>query len=263
LQLDIAIKLAECIKDLHSCGIIHCDISPASVARSAAGDLKIADFHSAHLCPPPPPDAAGPSSSALISAPVATFPTRRVSYLAPEQLIQAAYKVLGTGASGDLLPGRVTDRTDIWAFGVTMLHLWTGLPPKRGETPDFWGTDLPEILKDLFLGCLQGDFSRRPSAANVLEQLQLVQAVQGDIPEFGGGEGDEKVVGVPRGLSLRRSLPDPPPAPPQEGPAAAVAVHVAAGGAKAVQEDVDDPPVRRQRGATLLICETLLECRHL
>lgn len=96
LQLELMLQLVDCLRQLHGCGIIHCDISPASVVRSATGILKLTDFSSARLCAPPD------DGSSLLAARVATFPSRRVAYLAPEQLIQVAartkHQILQRGA---------------------------------------------------------------------------------------------------------------------------------------------------------------------
>eukprot|EP00892_Ulva_mutabilis_P009864 jgi/Ulvmu1/724/UM010_0096.1 len=269
--LELMLQLIDCLRQLHGCGVIHCDISPASVVRSATGTLKLTDFSSARVCGPP--DGGG----TLLAAPVATFPSRRVAYLAPEQLIQVAANTrhqIQLQKGGPMEPqrrvmcGTVTDRTDIWSFAVFALHLWTGEPPTRGVTPDYDAANLPDLLRDLFMGCLHSSPEKRPSATEVYEHLCLVTDLKEDIPQF--APGSEVCVGVPAAAApLQRystaasthaeprpvpgALPAAPtPGPPVAPPAAPVAVPAQAPAPLSPRTPVEpsQPPVPAAAGAS-------------
>lgn len=136
-----------------------------------------------------------------------------------------------------MLSGSVTDRTDIWAFAVFALHLWTGVPPTRGVTPNYAPPNLPGLLRDLFMGCLHSSPEKRPSASEVYEHLCLITDLKEDIPEFAADT--EISVGVPAAASKppvrrvsavetgqRAAAPAAPEVEPPAAPAAAApAVH--------------------------------------
>lgn len=93
------------------------------------------------------------------------------------------------------LTGTVTDRTDVWAFAVLALHLWTGVPPTRGVTPDHSVDTLPGQLRELFMGCLSSSPAKRPSAAQVHNSLHMMNVAKENVPQF--ARATEMSVGVP------------------------------------------------------------------
>lgn len=130
-----------------------------------------------------------------------------------------------------VLTGTVTDRTDVWAFAVFALHLWTGSPPTRGVTPDYAASTLPDLLRDLFMGCLSSSPAKRPSATEVYDNLCLVAEIKDSIPQFAAET--EICVGVPGGAapvprlsvaSTSRTSYGSAPPPPSSSRAAAAPV---------------------------------------
>ncbi|XP_020110244.1 G-type lectin S-receptor-like serine/threonine-protein kinase At5g35370 isoform X2 [Ananas comosus] len=99
-RMEVAIGAARGLAYLHSgCDhkIVHCDVKPENILLADAGQVKIADFGLAKLM--------GPDQSGL-------FTTMRGTrgYLAPEWLTNAA----------------ISDRTDVYSFGMVLLELVRG-----------------------------------------------------------------------------------------------------------------------------------------
>ncbi|WP_040847256.1 bifunctional protein-serine/threonine kinase/phosphatase, partial [Nitrospirillum viridazoti] len=146
----LAVKLAKAVAALHRAGIIHRDLKPDNVIIDGAGGLRLIDLGVVRL--PGMED----------------FPAEQIpgtpSYMAPELL---------AGAPGD-------ERTDLYALGVTVYHLFTGAYP-YGEVEPFqrprFGAPVP----------LQ---QRRPDLPTWLD-LSVMKAVaahpadrHGDVLEF-------------------------------------------------------------------------------
>ncbi|WP_044564366.1 bifunctional protein-serine/threonine kinase/phosphatase [Azospirillum sp. B4] len=102
----LAVKLAKAVAALHRAGIIHRDIKPDNVIVDGKGGLRLIDLGVVRL--PGMED----------------FPAEQIpgtpSYMAPELL---------AGEAGD-------ERTDLYALGVTVYHLFTGAYP-YGEVEPF------------------------------------------------------------------------------------------------------------------------------
>ncbi|MBV8436918.1 MAG: protein kinase, partial [Silvibacterium sp.] len=132
--LDFSIQLASALVEAHGRGILHRDIKPANlyIVRRAQGGstLKVLDFGLAKRAPLVS-DASATNSlgdfTALSHSLTKTGSTMgTVAYMAPEQ------------ARGEELDGR----TDVFAAGVVMYEMATGVPP-------FFGQSIAEIFAAL------------------------------------------------------------------------------------------------------------------
>jgi serine/threonine protein kinase len=105
--VDIAAQLARALEVAHAAGIVHRDVKPENVVRTAAGVVKILDFGVARL-----DSLSGPSLTGIDAA-VGT-----AAYMAPEQLRH----------------DEVDFRTDLFALGVLVYEIAAGANPFEAET---------------------------------------------------------------------------------------------------------------------------------
>ncbi|MBI1944177.1 MAG: serine/threonine protein kinase [Deltaproteobacteria bacterium] len=165
LPLDV---VAACVADAalglacaHDNSLVHRDVSPDNLMVSREGITKVVDF-----------GIARPQSNDRITQ---TGELKgKIPYMAPEYL---------AGNTAD-------PRCDIYALGVTLYWLMTGVRPFRGNStleemeaiqrkvarpPRELNPRIPETVQALTLACLEKDPGRRPqSARNIAETLMGV-----------------------------------------------------------------------------------------
>jgi serine/threonine protein kinase len=93
------------LREAHVQGIVHRDLKPANIMMDHNGDVKIMDFGIARLF-----QGTGQMTRTLVGTP---------AYMAPEQV-----ELMRTDA-----------RTDIYALGLLLYEMVTGVPAFEGETP--------------------------------------------------------------------------------------------------------------------------------
>jgi serine/threonine protein kinase len=100
----IALQIARGLAKAHEHGIIHRDVKPANIMLTQDGVAKVVDFGLAKLI--------GQNQLTKTATTMGT-----IAYISPEQ------------SRGE----NVDQRTDIWAFGVTLYEMITGQLPFKGE----------------------------------------------------------------------------------------------------------------------------------
>jgi Tol biopolymer transport system component len=150
--LEIFRGLAGGLAEAHHCGIVHRDLKPANIMLTPGGAVKILDFGLARAYTGDLSTSSDPSFSPTITAAMtkAGVILGTAAYMPPEQA-----------------RGRAVDhRADIWALGVVLYEMLTGIRPFDGETT----TDvLASVVKsDPDLDALPAGCS--PAAKRVLER---------------------------------------------------------------------------------------------
>jgi serine/threonine protein kinase len=163
--LQIGIELADALSRAHHLNIIHRDIKPDNVLLAEDGTPRLTDFGVARLADRPQLTQTG----MIIGT---------VHYLSPE------------ACNGEKLDARA----DIWALGVMLFEMLTGIVPFRGENlmaiiaailaqpaPDLlqYCPDAPFALGELISQMLQKDPEARISSARlVAAQLEAIRKNQ-------------------------------------------------------------------------------------
>jgi tetratricopeptide (TPR) repeat protein len=162
-KLDIARQLATALKDLHAAGIMHRDVKPANVFLDTSGRVKLMDFGISRA-----DGTEQTRTSVLWGTP---------EYLSPEQ-------IQGQPA---------TPRSDIYAYGVLLVELFSGVRPFRGSIADVLyrivhepldvgtlRTTVPSAMVDLLERLTAKDPDARPKSfveiEHLLQREDLVEA---------------------------------------------------------------------------------------
>jgi predicted Ser/Thr protein kinase len=109
--LSLAVEMAEGLNAAHDAGLVHTDVHPKNVLVLGDEDtVKLIGFERARL----------KKAGAMDHLVPATQITRTPEYAAPEQIQR----------------GEITKQTDIYAFGIVLYEMLTGVVPFRASTPD-------------------------------------------------------------------------------------------------------------------------------
>jgi serine/threonine-protein kinase len=152
-KLDIALQLARALEYIHSKKIVHRDIKPDNVHIDTSGRVKLMDF--------------GIAKSQNVALTRIGFTLGTPYYMAPEQ-------VLGQ---------QVTAQVDVYAWGIMMFEMLTGMKPISGESIDkvfqqvlnepvdmepLRARGVPEPLIDLIRRCTSKNAMDRPAGFAVI-----------------------------------------------------------------------------------------------
>lgn len=163
----IGAKIAAALHDIHTQHVIHLDLKPSNVMFRASGEAVLIDFGlSRH-------DRLPDLLAEEFRLPMGTGP-----YIAPEQVLRI----------------RNEPRSDIFALGVLLYHLATGVRPFGNPTtvrglrrrlyrdpppPASLRRDFPRWLQEVLLRCLEVDPADRwDSAGQLAFQLQHPEQVE-------------------------------------------------------------------------------------
>lgn len=126
--VSVARQIAEALEAAHEQGIVHRDLKPANIKVRSDGAIKVLDFGLAKLLE---------AGSAAAAPPIAYRPGLTNSPTLTTPAMTMAGVILGTAAymSPEQARGKQVDRrADIWAFGVVLFEMLTGVRPFEGET---------------------------------------------------------------------------------------------------------------------------------
>ena len=159
-KLRVLVQLARGMKHIHGLGIIHRDLKPDNVFMSDTGEVKLMDF--------------GIAKTKDLSITRTGYTLGTPYYMAPEQVM-----------SKD-----VGDRADIYAYGIVMFELFTGVKPFRAEnvhevffkilnepldaTP-LLEANVPTNVVELIKKCTEKDQTKRPENFGIIiQELETV-----------------------------------------------------------------------------------------
>lgn len=155
---EMGIDVASSLEHAHSRGVVHRDLKPSNlISPERDGGTKLMDFGVARLTDLDELTRTGDVIGTL-------------AYMAPEQ---AEGRQAGPPA-------------DIYALGLVLFEAWTGLNPRKGDSPSeivraldrdlpplsAYRPDLPVELTDLVDECLESDPDHRPTATDLVTGLE-------------------------------------------------------------------------------------------
>ena len=160
--LEIARQICAGLREAHAQGIVHRDLKPANIMLDRNGTVKIMDFGIARMV-----QRDGPMTGTIVGTP---------AYMAPEQ--------------AELKP--VSSCTDIYAVGLLLYEMVTGVAAFDGDTPVAVALKqireypkrpreiVPQLTRSIdavIMKCLQKDPAKRFQSVDELE-IALVKAAR-------------------------------------------------------------------------------------
>jgi formylglycine-generating enzyme required for sulfatase activity len=165
--LGLGLGLARGLAAAHRRGVLHRDLKPSNAVLTESGEVKLLDFGLAEQLEPEPDKA--PSSDRVFAGTVA--------YMAPELLRGAA----------------ATARSDIYALGLVLRELCTGVPPRpaREAAPEPPPSGRAPVIDPDFAAiidrCCAADARERFASAEALcEALERLARIVAPVPLAAG-----------------------------------------------------------------------------
>jgi serine/threonine protein kinase/formylglycine-generating enzyme required for sulfatase activity len=146
------------LQHAHEAGLVHRDVKPSNLIRTADGTVKLLDLGLAMMTSgPPDPEPGTPSSPTRADGSLTSRTVGTLEYMAPEQRRD---------------PHQVDARADVYGLGCTLWFLLTGKPPRPGEVvgSGAYPGGLPAELWRKFLASDPAD--RFPTAADAAAALK-------------------------------------------------------------------------------------------
>ncbi|MFO7554679.1 MAG: protein kinase [Desulfobacterales bacterium] len=159
----VIIQLVDVVACAHELGIIHRDIKPGNIMVKPDGSIKLLDFGAA---------------KELKEKDISSTVTGSRPYMSPEQIM-----------------GKSQRRSDVWALGVIMYELYTGMLPFYNEvekvlmdmilelpvpSPKIHNEDLNPKIEEIILTCLEKNTEERYPDAGALKSVILA-----NFPDYG------------------------------------------------------------------------------
>lgn len=166
LALSVTEQVLSALAAAHREGLVHRDVKPENVLIGPGGVVKVADFGLVRAVA----EASSTTGDVILGT---------VAYLSPEQVAT----------------GGADARSDVYAAGILLFELLTGMPPYTGETalsvayrhvhedvpsPGSTGIAVPPALDELVVAATRRDpAARPPDAAAFLAALRRVRTAAG------------------------------------------------------------------------------------
>jgi Tol biopolymer transport system component len=216
-SLAVSLQLAQALEEAHEKGIVHRDLKPQNIKASVEGKVKVLDFGLAKAMDPMGAASGPGSASQLAASPTLTLGATQMgvilgtaAYMAPEQ------------AKG--FP--VDKRADIWAFGVVLYEMLTGLRLFEGDS-------VPETLSLVLQRAV--DFEALPASTPAAVRRLLRRCLERNPKNRLHDIADARIVleevraGGPTEESTRAPAPSTRPSPAKLAAAALLALGTLAG----------------------------------
>jgi eukaryotic-like serine/threonine-protein kinase len=164
--VEVIVQVCRALEAAHAEGVIHRDLKPQNIMLDAQGKVSVMDFGIARSM-----DMGGgmTQTGALVGT---------IEYMSPEQ------------AKGESLDGR----SDLFSLGIIFYEILTGDSPFAADTamaslykrikenarpPIELRPDIPRVLNDIVLRCLETDREKRyASATEILQDLEVWQGTR-------------------------------------------------------------------------------------